>query len=192
MAIQVTKPTKHKLLLTIGPERIERVDSMFRQGESTGYVTRVIQDSWKLLTDVEPDTLKKALSTYRKDRVREAMVETLVEQHLVDPVTRLANKVDPLNELYKLVYIQRGRVGDCLDKEGKTPKENTRKEINVFRQLLIDVANIQIEMGILPRATKSLRTTVGEDGVMTFRMTEEEAGVVDVLLQDEVYALPGR
>jgi hypothetical protein len=180
---------KHKYIATLPPHLAEQVNALLRGGHSCNHVARVIQDTWKYHTQLSFETMKKAVQRYADDLFPSNQMKDLIQIGAVDLVTKLATKIDVLDELYKLSHIQRKRLQKALDGETKLSftSKKADEQMKLMHDLVVAVAKIQLETGILPRATKTgVVQSTAQNGEVVFRVTEEQARVIEALKRDDV------
>lgn len=160
-------------------ERIlDDLDSrLIAQTDSVSKTARWLQETLGLFPKLTHKNLHNNLCRYRDNdlaqkaltRVKE-MTHGLLSRHLID-------RVDVLIELESLTTAQRLRVVSALSKEsgGGIPLKFVTDQIQVFQKLLTDFANLQLELGVIQRAPKSVTGSVVDEAgkVSLFSWLEE-------------------
>ena len=158
----------HRLEIHLGPDKTQDIRLRLNQGQPIAELVSLIQDEWGLMRDYKPTSLKTLLYQYSKHVVRPAIVER---------VARFADRRTPgggshvevssLQELSALCEIQRARVEKCmmLEKPGAPINPQATEQIRLLTDMLHKLAGLQIEVGLLPRAPKTVRgMMLGGDG----------------------------
>lgn len=147
----------------IGPEKSAQLRSCLLQGMKVPTLIRKIKDEWGLLPELKDSTVQTMLYRFGRGVVK---VETA--QRVMKTIASCKHvKVTTLEEIGFLIEKQKKRLEKALAMEEKTPLllDSTRKEMLLLKDLLRDLAYLQIETGILPRVPKTVQgMLVGGDG----------------------------
>lgn len=176
------KPSQSALkrLQSLGPEVMDRIDSRLLAGDPAKQIVRWVQSELGQLTAVKEDTLKKALERYREHDLRKRTLERIANAQSGHNLTSVAKRLNAMDQLEEMVRHQRVRVDKLLARESQLPQgillKDTTNEIRLLKDMLVDLGRVQLETGLLPRASRTLRgQVVGADGeVKHFEWTEEQ------------------
>lgn len=171
----------HKLIRLLPPERIEEINAMLRKGEKIAQIARVIQQDWKLLPEAKIPGLEKAIIRWR-DAVANASVMTkLMTTGAVDSQTKLAVKVDALNEMSLLYAMQKTRIEKLFEREHVGPMllDQLGKEITRGNAMLKTIADMQFEVGVTPRVPKTTNLKQNQDGSFTITENPEDLKLIE-------------
>ena len=139
---------------------------------------------------MKPDTLKKTLERYREGHLRNKVLARITEAHGARAVKTVQKRLNALDELEEMVVIQRTRVDKMLLMEKDKPilLKSATDEIRLLKEMLVDLGRVQLETGILPKATRRITGTItGADGeTAEFSWTEEQEQLYREL--ERVYA----
>jgi hypothetical protein len=133
-----------------------------------------------LLKDLQPGSLKKNLERYRAKDLADRVVSELKGKL---PVSGGMKKVVlAIDSLEELVEIQRGRLEKLLLKEKQMPAGillgQTKDEIRLLKDTLVELGKLQLETGIMRRAPKTMSGTLtdAQSGeIKHFTWSEEQA-----------------
>jgi hypothetical protein len=183
--LAVRNPHRHhctgrSLEIYLGHDRTQELRQRLLEGQPVAELVRLIQNEWGRMREYKPGSLKTLLYQYSKHVVRPMMV---------DRVTRFADRRSPgggthlqissLQELSALCEVQRVRVEKCLaaeQKKGAPINPQATEQIRLLTDMLHKLANLQIDVGLLPRAPKTVRgMMLGGDGTpCAFGWTESD------------------
>jgi hypothetical protein len=184
------KGQAHARLRELPAEVLDKVDSKLTSGEPARAVAQWLQEDAKLLTDMKPDTLKKTLERYREGHLRNKVLSRITEAQHTLALKTVQKRLNALDELEELVVIQRGRVDKMLMMEKDKPilLKSTTDEIRLLKEMLVDLGRVQMETGVLPKASRKISGTImGADGeISQFSWTEEQEQLYQEL--ERVYA----
>lgn len=171
-----------KLEILIGPDRAQEVSRLLLQGAEVKDLVPVIQNEWQLLTDKKPATVKTMLYRYNRQVVKRETLRRVAAT--VTTASHLA--VTTLEDLSNLCKRQKLRVEKALTTEDLAKgmlTDMATKQITLYGSLLKDLAVLQIETGLLPRAPKTVKgMMMGPDGVPTaFGWVENDDALLDAL-----------
>jgi len=169
---------------------ISKIDGKLTAGEPAREVAAWMQTEAKVLTDMKPDTLKKTLERYREGHLRNKVLARITEAHNAKAVKTVQKRLNSMDELEEMVVIQRTRVDKMLLMEKDKPilLKSTTDEIRLLKEMLVDLGRIQMETGVLPRATRKVTgmITTMEGEIAEFSWTEEQEQLYREL--ERVYA----
>lgn len=155
------KPT-FKRLHELGPDLVSQVDQRLLNGEKCSSVAEWLQKELQVLTDLQPSSLKKNLERYRAADLKDRVVEELVEKLPVNG--GMGKALLAIDEMERLLLIQRGRVEKMLIREKMMPDglvlNQTKDEIRLLKDLAVELGKLQLETGVMRRAPKTLSGTV--------------------------------
>lgn len=157
--------TKHRLIYDLGTDYVERIDAMLVKGTSGDRLAAKMQQEWGVHQDVKAATLSKALIRYKKDVLAGRMVTTVErkdeEGTVVERTEYRPNepRIDAHECLTELVLTQQERLNKLYAREKSMPTlmDQMRKEIHACGQLLKQLADLQLELGLLKRAPKKVQ-----------------------------------
>lgn len=185
------KAEKHATIKSLPLDKIEALEALLRKGESAPKIVSMIQDDWKLLTDVSFQALKKAVTRYKTDVVSNKIVETLKETGAVKKIEKLLADIDALGELGELIEIQKGRLKAALGKENLTQGLLLSQVSEAVRQLAImlkQYQEMQFDLGVKQRAPRTITGAVGAPdpttGTRVFEITESFEKLLTVIDHD--------
>lgn len=183
-----------KKLKSLGEERMNDIDSRLLSGEPCSSIAAWIQVELGKCKDIKPASLKKMLERYRETELRQKMLSRIANAQRGDSIKTINKRLNALDEMEEMVRIQRGRVDKILMRESKLPDgillKDASNEVRLLKDMLLDLGKIQLETGLLPRATKTFKgTMVGADGqVREFEWTEEQEELFKRIEQIERHA----
>lgn len=167
-------------LKSLGPELMAAIDTRLVAGETGKDIALWIQNDLGRLTDMKLPTLKKSLERYRASELRQKTIERIANVQRHQSTTQLVQRLNAMDELEEMAMIQRGRVEKLLVREAELPGgillKDTSNEIRLLKDMLVDLGRVQLETGVLARATKTVKgQMVGANGEMhNFEWTEEQ------------------
>lgn len=181
----------YKVLHDLGADTMEVIDSRLLEGQSGKAVAAWIQDELKQLPEMKPDTLKKMLERYRKTHLRQRTLARLAGFNGDRATKFLVQRLNAMDELEKLAREQRGRLDKMLEFEKKGPTAMTAvsAEVKLLKEVLTDLARVQLDTGVLHRAPKTVTGTLtNPDGtqIAEFSWTEEAQKLLHDLEQFDV------
>lgn len=182
---------KHKQLKSLPEERLRTVEQMMRRGDAAEEIATTIQ-KWGHLVQMKVPALRQAVIRYRTDIVRDQINELLNGKDLLDKATGLAKKLDALDEMMSLYYVQRARIQKLMLMEDELPAlslltshEALKEELGLANQMLKEISRLQLETGIMRRAPKSISVSPpDENGVVTYRVTEESIHALEMFMNE--------
>lgn len=176
---------KHKMLRMLPTSMLDQVETLLRKGTAAKEVARVIKFQWNEFPNVKMDAMEKAVQYFRDDLFIGNTVNLLMQIGALDRITLLGKKVDALDELYKLVHLQKRRLDRAIAVEDhhKIAGVNATVQIKLLSELLVKVAEMQMETGIMPRASKNVTVVPPSDTGDVFRFTEEQGRVLETIKQ---------
>lgn len=128
------------------------VDKKIRAGVPCENVAEWIQDDQNEYTDIKRDSLVRQLYRY-KEAMPPALLDHPEPLHIRKKIENLKRGVNEADELEKLYLLQLTRISRTVENEDKMNflLKETRKEIDVARMLLLDLAKLKIEIGVYNR-----------------------------------------
>jgi hypothetical protein len=172
------KPT-FKRLQELGPDIVAQVDDRLLSSETCSAVASWMQNELGVLKDLKPGSLKKNLERYRASDLADRVVQEIKAKVPMSGVKKTLIAIDGLEDL---VEIQRGRLEKLLMKEATLPAGillgQTKDEIRLLKDTLVELGKLQLETGIMRRAPKTLSGTVTDQAsgeVKHFTWSEEQS-----------------
>jgi hypothetical protein len=172
---------KFKRFETLTLEQRAVVDNMLMK-VSPPKVATMIQQEWKIWTDIAPFTLEQLLRRYKDEVVFVQMAAAYTRlQSKSGPAAqayRLYNEqVNVLEELAAILDTQKARLIKILQKEEKSEEvvEQIAVELNLLMKIVDKVGYYQLETGIMRRAPKQVKGSVTFDsttGAMRYKIQE--------------------
>jgi hypothetical protein len=166
----------------LGTEKTALVKNLLLQGESINDLVKRIQDEWGLMTDKKPATVQTMLYRFSRGIVKKETV-----RRVIDTVTASKHvRVTTLTELAGLCEKQKKRLEKALTMESKGPMllSMVSNEFRLMKDMLRDLALLQIETGILPRAPKTIAGMISDPStgkVTNFAWMEGDESLLDAL-----------
>jgi hypothetical protein len=176
-------------LKALGEQRMSDLTDLMVTGQSISSLVRVLHEEWCVCLDMKAAALHKMLQRYRKNVVepteRERISQALVAKRL--PEVRLT--LNALHELEATIMVQQERIQKALNTENKMQGlllKDTREEIRLLKDLLHELAMVQLETGVMKRATKTFQGTfLNPDGTLSaVQWTEKTEEALQFLEQD--------
>jgi hypothetical protein len=171
-------------------ELVAKIDSRLTSGEPARAIAAWLQSEAQVLTEVKPDTLKKSLERYREGHLRNKVLARITEAQHTKALKTVQKRLNAMDELEEMVVIQRSRVDKMLLMEKDKPilLKSTTDEIRLLKEMLVDLGRVQMDTGVLARATRKVTGTItGADGeISEFSWTEEQQALYQEL--ERVYA----
>lgn len=178
-----TEGGRHQLLRTLPEERLNEVAELIRSGTKIAPIAKTIQTVWKLLPDEKPTTVEKALARFRDDLAATTVMKKLISTGAIDDVTKLAQKVDVMNEMQQLYALQKLRISKLFEREEMLPMlmDQLGKEITRGNQMLAAIATQQFDMGLVHRAPKVSNLKQMADGSYQLTENSEDLKVIEAV-----------
>ena len=168
---------KFARLKKLGAEKLGMIDAMIVSGTPSLQIAQTIQQNWLMIDDVSLSALAKMIERYKLQRIdlttslRETaqaitvmdQVETRMEELKALEKSFKRRDMDVLDEMAELILMQKTRILDAHKKERSIgfPFQWLSKDINIQRELLHEMKELQFEMGINERKDKPLPQTGG-------------------------------
>lgn len=177
------KTTAYLRLRGLGPERMSTIEYRLLRGDGPTAVARLIQDEWKEYTDVKEATLIKQLVRYTESELANQMALHKDEpdsEKRQELITKLDEQLSVVDEMAALVKVQKDRLEKGLKFEKKMPtlSSHVNTEVRLLKDTLKDLAHVQLETGILHRASHKVDARVthesAEQGYRRLEMEQEE------------------
>jgi hypothetical protein len=151
--------TRFERLLALGDEAVAEIKGRLARGDSAREVAEWLQSEGRCL-DARLEALVNQLGRFRRAEVVDAAIERLERRlkHSTHPGIAL-KKLSALARLTLLVEVQRERVEKALAQEDKLESallQMASEAIRDYRICLVELARLQLETGILPRAPRSV------------------------------------
>ncbi|QIG76962.1 hypothetical protein EVC30_134 [Rhizobium phage RHph_Y1_11] len=165
-------------LRSLSPDLQEEVDRMLNGGTNAREVAKVLQEEHKVLTDKNPDSLKKMLERYRSTDLLEKTRANIIAATKGVSTKKLSKTLNALEEINDLCVIQKARVDKMLNQENKNDSfilKQTSEEIKLLKENLVELGKLQLETGVLRRAPKTVtgQVTDADGNATNFEWTEE-------------------
>ena len=179
---------KFKRLLDMPSDRVAMIRSFFLEGKSLIDIVRIIQDDWGELTDMLPGTAQRMLSRY-KTEVHDPKVllqaDTLDAGTKKEIITRMRGQLDTLDEMKSLCIEQTARYKAMALKAEQTltakNESQAAQEGERLHRMLKELASLQMEAGIIPRAPRIVSAHVNFQ-----RTAAEDAYYQDIEIRKNV------
>lgn len=173
-------PNASKKLKSLPADILAQVDSKLLAGETGLDVAKWLQQG-KHYPEDDVYALKKILERYRKGELRARTIERIATAQKTDATHTVAKRMNAMDELQDLCSQQRYRLDKLLMREGNTVEngillKDATREIEVMKNLLVDLGRLQLETGVIARAPKNYKGSITDaNGVTaTFEWTEEQ------------------
>lgn len=181
------KELAYKRLKDLGEEKMAIIDRMLLAGTKTKEVADVIQQEWGANLDLSRDSMARTLLRYRGSVLKNKVIAGIVNAQKSDPdkqdrgisVATMFKRLNAMDEMEKLVAIQKGRFEKMLMREQSGPllMKSVTGEAQLMQNMLVDLGRLQLETGILARAPKKVTGTVTDSKTgeqREFVWTEEQ------------------
>lgn len=184
------------LHLVLSKEQLDRVALWLDQGMGMMDAAKKIKAEFGAYEDATADAVRQRLVKFRsrhvyaeKDDRLSKMLKTRRGR------VRIEQHVNTMQELYHLYELQRTRVHKAVSLEEKGPllMAATQGEIRCAADLLTRIGNLQLEIGVLPRAPKEVKGALqSPDGQVTqFQWTEADDRLFRLIESEHAPALEG-
>ncbi len=158
---------------------------MFLDGDPATEIARMIQEDWGTCQDVTRKALVRQLQRYRKDVIDPKILiqgKSLPVEARKVLLGRINKQLDTLDTMASVLEAQEVRFLAAQAEAGGDARLEGRAgtELQRLWHMLKDLANLQIETGILRRAPKTVTAHVafaqsaGEEAYMSARRTKED------------------
>lgn len=170
----------HSKLKALGEEIMDEIDRRLLAGEPASSLAAWLQVDLGKLKGVQPASVKKMLERYRETELRDKTLARIAGVQATHSVKTVAVRLNAMDELEDMVRIQSGRLRKLLTQEEGLPNGVINKSVNpemrLLKEMMVDLGRLQLETGILARASKTFKGTVTtEEGeVRHFEWTEEQ------------------
>jgi hypothetical protein len=173
-----------QLEIQLGPERAAELKSLLLQGKPVRELVPIVQNEWKLFEDKKPGTVQTMLYRYSRGVVKQEAVARVLAAASSSKHVRVTS----LEELQDLCEKQKRRLGRALELEEKMNgvlTDQATNQIRLLSDMLKNLALLQLETGLLPRAPKTVKgMMMGGDGQITqFGWVENDDALLDQLTQ---------
>ena len=176
--INLHKGVPYQALKSLGPSIMLGIGERLIDGQSGAKVAAWLQNDLKVLTELRPDSLKKTLERYRKKELREKTIKKIAEAQKGLTLATVVEHYNALTEMEEITKLQRARVQKMIDLEADKPMllKTTTDELRLMKELLVSLGSMQLETGVMGRATKTITGTVtdGMGLVKAFSWQEAE------------------
>lgn len=178
LPINMFKGVPYQALKSLGPSIMLGIGERLIDGQSGAKVAAWLQNDLKVLTELRPDSLKKTLERYRKKELREKTIKKIAEAQKGLTLATVVEHYNALTEMEEITKLQRARVQKMIDLEADKPMllKTTTDELRLMKELLVSLGSMQLETGVMGRATKTITGTVtdGMGLVKAFSWQEAE------------------
>ena len=176
--INLHKGVPYQALKSLGPSIMLGIGERLIDRQSGAKVAAWLQNDLKVLTELRPDSLKKTLERYRKKELREKTIKKIAEAQKGLTLATVVEHYNALTEMEEITKLQRARVQKMIDLEADKPMllKTTTDELRLMKELLVSLGSMQLETGVMGRATKTITGTVtdGMGLVKAFSWQEAE------------------
>lgn len=152
------KPPKvaFRALLEMGEHHVRELDDRLKRGVSASAIAAAIQDEWKFFPGVSRASLMRQLARYRKRRIQPEVRRELDSYLERSGQKHLMAKFDAIMELTLVAQDQKARLDKMRAKEAGSPLllGMVSNEIDRLSRTLIELAKLQLEVGILKRVPR--------------------------------------
>lgn len=186
----------YQRILDLGSVKIDYLRAQLIKGVPPRVVGRVIKEEWGDLPELSLDALADNLKAWRDKNVMPGISASLLESVRLSVPAALA-KLDTMNELIDLCLLQKKRMHKMYAKEAEGPllMATVSNEVTSLAGMLRDLAKLQIETGVLPRAARSVAGTLevqdpegASRGKVSFNWTSDmDREFMEVLEHFEVF-----
>ena len=172
-------------LKQLGPDVMAEIDTRLMDGVSGAKVAAWLQGELGKFSKMQPLTLKKMVERYRGKELREKTFKRIAAIQKNVPLGVVATRINAMMHMEELALIQRARLQKMLMLEEGKPMliGATSDEIRLLKEMLLDLARVQMETGVMPRAGRTWKGSVinpnGEK--KTFEWTEEHEALLQEL-----------
>ncbi len=152
---------RFKDLMGLGQDRVSLIKSMMLDGKSAAHIARVMQQDWGVLSTRKEESLSRLLVRYRKLEVDPKIAlqsDALPDDLKEELIARMNSQLDTLDEMktlcveqmarYKILSIESARLGK------RSAISAAAVEGQRLHNMLKDLAGIQMDAGIIPRAPR--------------------------------------
>ena len=181
------KPPPFHTLKQFGEEFMAELDSRMMDGESAMKVAGWIQETKKLLVDQQQTSLKRMLDRYRHQELREKTFRRITAAQKHQSLSVVHMRINAMTQLEELALTQKGRLMKMLKLEDGKPMliGATSDELKLYKDLLVDLAKVQLETGVLARASRKLTVTdAGTGETRKFEWTDEQDELLKEILEN--------
>lgn len=161
----------YERIYALGSERVDIIDAELVKDTPLKDLAQKIQLDWKEFTDVKENTLIQQLKRYRDSQVIPRVVHMQNKiaagklQGQSQTRTRARNmfeRLHVLDELEQLYRTQKTRFDKAYMREQalQVPTEMVSKLIDPLHKILVSVAHLQMETGLIRRAPRVVQASV--------------------------------
>jgi hypothetical protein len=191
---------KYQPIFDLGEEAVLLIERELRAGQPKAVVARKLHQVGQL-KDLKERKLARLLDGYEKDVMDRALMKRIDGTGIL-AAARVGARLNIHDELLVAVAAQRGRVEQAMEIASKTPgllTDQHGKEIERYHKLLLGTAQVQMDLGITPKASRKVTGQLIRDAHnpnrVAFELTEETVAAaeeVEQMLDGEfsVLALP--
>ena len=158
-----TKAGAFSRLKNLGEGRLAYIQNELIKGTSTANLAEEIQQGWGECTDVAQASLSKMLNRYRKSELEGQIAlyskdPDMSEEQRSAILKDIETDLDAIGELSDLALAQKKRLKKYLlrEEEMPVPLGFIKSEMRLLKDLLVDVARLQLETGKLSRASREV------------------------------------
>jgi hypothetical protein len=171
-----------QLEIVIGQPNALDLRNRLLQGEKVKDLVTLVMDTWGFFADKKASTVSTMIYRYSREIVAKDTAKRVLDT--VKSGRHVA--VTTLEELTELCQKQKNRLEAALKTEaqmGGLLNDMTTKQVQLLGGLLKDLAVLQLETGLLPRAPKTVKgLMMGPDGQPTaFGWVESDEALLDAL-----------
>lgn len=171
----------HAKLKALGEDVMADIDRRLLAGEPASSIAAWLQVDLGKLKGTQPASAKKMLERYRETELRDKTMARIAGAQTTDSIKVVNRRLNAMDELEDMVRIQSGRLRKLLTHETHLPpgvllNKSVNPEMRLLKEMMVDLGRLQLETGVLARASKTVTgTIVGDDGeVRHFEWTEEQ------------------
>jgi hypothetical protein len=155
------KDNRFKDIVALGEDRVSLIKTMMLDGKSAAHIARVMQQEWGVLTKRKEESLSRLLTRYRKHEVDPKILlqsDALPDDLKNELVSRMQSNLDTLDEMKTVCVEQMARykvLSITSVRSGKRSDLNAAAvEGQRLHHMLKDLAGLQMDAGIIPRAPR--------------------------------------
>ncbi len=185
-----TSSGRYKRLKSLGDDRIAMITAMFMEGKAAAVITRVIQEDWGELPDIKHESLARDLVRFKKEEIDPKIMmqgNLLSEDTRQEIIRRMKGQLDVLDEMKSLCIDQTARYKamalKAVNSMHQKDESHAATEGERLHRMLKELAGLQMESGIIPRAPRVVSAHVNFQ-----RTAAEDAYLSDVSVRKETTA----
>jgi hypothetical protein len=146
-------------------EEVKVIDELLMSGKTPHFVSKYIREKMNRATTVSSIAVLMKVKGYRDDHLSKKIVlaaSLIEEDKKAELVTQLVDDLDVLREISELCLTQKMRVVHLITQE-KNKQDTlpfTASNIRLLGELLVQAANLQMELGVIKRKPKKIEADI--------------------------------